>query len=409
MTGIDLSKFQTIRMSPEDLVPAVNPRKVLNHGTLLPAIVAEKGQVLEPIIAWRPSDNDPILKRVKLDKGQAIPLRGHRRRQCCIEIRSNPDRYPHEIYENAATVPVIVIEGITEEKARNLALDDQDKEPLMTFEVFLEVFRRFEADHSYQKVAAEMTHGLYRALLRQAGEAKYKQMLAIDDGKDRIKKAQSDLRNGLDQWLFSAHILGLKDQVIAWTKKNRDGVKLGEDERLLFDAKPQNLTKLRSVYTNSKDEGWEPIRKLDIDEHGYPVIEGGNAKVREELSKMMDVFRNPENAETEKPTLPKGTERDNVKASARSDVGKLFAQFFCGEDSEGRAAADDRAYYMEAKAKALAEIYNTLHESLREVASVQLDELDINKYKAAWVALSEVLKASDKEQEAKKAKKPAGK
>jgi hypothetical protein len=389
MTGIDLSKFQTIRMKPEDLISCVNPRKVLNHETLLPAIIAEKGQVLEPIIAWRPSADDPIRKRVKLTKLQAILLRGHRRCKCVKVIRANPEKYPHDIYENAATVPVIVIEGITEEKARNLTLDDQDKEPLMSFEVFLEVFRRFEADHSYQKVASEMTHGLYRALLRQNGEAKYKTMLAIDEGKERIKKTQSDLRNGLDQWLFTAHVLGLKGQVVAWTKKNRDGVKLDEAERLLFEAKPQNLTKLRSTYTNSKDSGWSPIRKLSIDDTGSPVIEGGNEAVNAELSKMMDIFRNPENAKSDKPTLPKNTERDNVRDSARSETGRLFAQFFCGGDSEGRGAADEACYHMEQKVAALTEIHDSLHPAVQAVAKAQLDELDIDKYKAAWVALSD--------------------
>ena len=390
MTGIDLSQFPAVRMAPETLVPAVNPRKVLNHMTLLPAIVAEKGQVIEPIIAWKPSENDPILKRVKLDGGQVIPLRGHRRLACVSEIRANPDKYPHEVYENAGTVPVIVIEGITEEKARNLALDDQDKEPLMTFEVFLEVFRRFQADHSYQKVALDMTHGLYRALLRQAGEAKYKEMLKIEDGKDRIKKAQSDLRNGLDQWLCSAHILGLSGQVIAWTKKRRDGVPLNEEagERLLFEAKPQALTKLRSTYTNSKDKGWEPIRKLDFAEDGTPIIEGGNEDVRKELGAMMEAFRNPESVEKEKATLPKATERENVKAGARSDVGKLFAQFFCGEDSEGRAEADDWAYFAETKEKALREIVGTLTNPVKALATAQLDERNVDQYKAAWVALS---------------------
>lgn len=410
MTGIDLTEYPAVRMKPEDLIPCVNPRKVLNFRTLLPAVEEERGQIIEPIIAWRPSANDPIRQRVVLEPHQAIPLRGHRRRACVLEIRQNPDKYPHDVWENAGTVPVIVIPDITEDKARNLTLDDQDKEPLMLFEVVLEVFRRFENDHSYQKVALDMCHGLYRGLL-QKGEAKYREMLQIANGKDRIKKVQTDLRNPLDQWLYSAHMLGpaVKEQVIFYIKDDRDPIDLVDDEVRVFDAKLQNLSKLRSLWTNSKDADWSPIDKLEFDDTGVPHITGGNKVVNAEMEHMMNVFRRPEDFKDDKPKLPKATERDSVKSSARSKVGKLFSGFYCGEEVEGRGAADIAAFYMEERAKAIKEVAPDLHSSVRKVAEACLNETDMGVLKSCWLDLSTELSSALTEQTAKKGNVPAKK
>jgi hypothetical protein len=388
-------------MKLKDLIVCVNPRKVLNYQTLLPAIIAEHGQVIEPGIAWRPDAGDPFLKSFaflealkkagieSFIEGMAILLRGHRRHECCVDIRSQPNKYPHDVYENAGTMPVIVIEGITEEMARNLALDDQDKEALKGFEVALEAHRRFELDHTYDKVSLEMAHGLYRFLMKSSGDAKYSEAIKITDGKERNKKIKADLRNGLDQWLYSGHLLGpaIKVQVISWIKKRRDGIDLEEHEALCFEANLGNLRELRSVYTKSRESGWEPITGLSFDDSGKPVIVGGNEAVREKLTSMMDVFRSPEKAE-KGPKLPKAQERNSAKDAAVSEVGKLFAAFYCGEASEGRTVADEVARLRERKDAALTEIVEALMEPVEAVARAVLSEKDPEAYKGVWINLS---------------------
>ena len=393
MTGIDLSNFPTQRLDWKLLIAVINPRMVLNHETLLPAIESEKGQVLEPIIAWKPSSDDPCRKRFNLKDTEVIILRGGRRHRCIRAIRENPEKYSHEIFENAGTVPVIVLEGITEEKARNLTLDDQDREPLLRFETILEVFRRFNADHNYQRVASDMTHCLYRILLGK-GEAKYKAMLAIDDGKARLKEMQSNLRNGLDHWLYTAHLLNLTSQVIAWVKLRKDAVDLDEEngERLLFEAKPQNLVILRSVFSNSRDAGWKPITKIGIKDDGEPFVNGGNKEVEKELKKMMHIFRHPDDVEKEKVKLPKAAERNNVKDNARGASGKLFGAFYCGLDSEGRQEADDNDYFRGQREVTRTALRDKMSASMQALINAENGERDMAKLAEAYHRVNELVR-----------------
>lgn len=384
----DLSKYPTKRVAVKNLVSAINPRTddELDIPAMIPEVVAYRGQIIEPILAWLPDENAPIRKTITVPDKGGIKIRGHRRCGALDFIRANPNLFPADIWANAEFAPVIMVTGITEEFARDLAMDEGSKKSLMTHEVILDVFRRFGNDHTYQKVTESQASILYKALLTHNGEAKYRETLKLDSGKDRLKKQLSDLRNSLDQWLQSAYLLGpgIEQQVVTWTRKNRDKRSLREGERLLFEAKPQLLTKLRSAYTNSRNENWSPIMSIDMTDNGAVVIEGGNKEVNAMLTTFMEEFRNPEKAKENKLALPKTSERENVKTSSRSDLGKLYSAYFCGEDSDGRSAADDCVYFMEQREKALREIHDALVSPVKELVNAILDEKNMTKFKETF-------------------------
>ena len=391
--SLDLSKFPTKRVKFDKLVAVINPRTIeeLDLDLLLPDIVEEKGQIVEPIIAWEP--DDAFRKRfpdIFINGDEFVTIRGHRRHGCVCRIRAHKEMFTADVYENAGTVPVIIIKGITEERARNLTMDDKSKKGLCKFEVVMDVFRRFEADHNYQKVCRELTPLLYRRLLIR-GEGKYKDTLNMDDGKERVKQQQTDLRNVVDQWLQSAHILGpaMKHQVVLWTKVRQDGRKLKNGDRLLFEAKPAFLTKLRSEYVHSKDSGWQPITAITFPEDEPISIEGGNTAVNTLLSQAMTDFRFPENATKDKPALPKATERDNVKDSSQSEVGKATAAFYCGLPSEQRAVVDAAAARREWKEAILREMLPTLNGSVKVIVDAIVNEKDKVRFKEVFTPMAQ--------------------
>lgn len=384
----DLSKYPTKRVAVKNLVSAINPRTddELDIPAMIPEIVRYSGQIIEPILAWLPDENAPIRKIVTIPDKGGILIRGHRRCGALNFIRENKSTFLADVWGNAEFAPVIMVTGITEEFARDLAMDEGSKKGLLVHEVILDVFRRFRNDHTYQKVVESQSSILYKALLTGNSEAKYRETLKLDSGKDRLKKQLTDLRNWVDQWLQSAYLLGrpIEDQVVTWARKNRDKRSLREGERLLFDAKYPLLQKLRSVYTNSRDENWSPITSIDMTDNGVVVIEGGNTEVNKMLTAFMEDFRNPEKAKENKIALPKTAERENVKTSSRSDLGKLYSAFFCGEDSDGRSAADDRVYFMEQREKVLRELHDALVSPVKDLVKAILDEKDMAKFKDAF-------------------------
>jgi len=383
----------------ENVVALINPRKVFQIKTLLPEIVREKGRVLVPVLLVKPDLTDP--EWVKVLGEHSIPeakwpellvlVQGHRRWGSLAYIHANPSEFDGAVCENAKTCPATVIEGVTCKRARDLALDERGRANLMKFEVVTEAFRRFWNDESYQDVCVLMAHMLMGLLSN--GEAKYREILAIDDGRERNKKLVSTLRNVVDQHLFSAHLLGpaMVKQVIAFFKKRVDKQELDKDagERLLLEAKLDVLRELRSVFTKSKDSGWQPIVNLNIDDvTGDVVIEGGNKEVNELLVKEIQKFRNPESFKDEKQSLPNKTERENVAASTRSKVGQAYAQFFSGETPEKRAELDEAAYYNEQRAETLGGLLNVLCPELRNLAAETLTARNMEGLKAAWLDLN---------------------
>ena len=415
-TPLDLSKYPIKRMKPSDLIPHINPRLVLNHMTLLPAILAEEGQITEALTAWVPDEGDPIRKLVELKKGQAIPVKGHRRRECLLEIINNPSKYSATIVANASTCPVVLLTGISEDKARNLAMDFMDQEKLSRTDFLTDVFRRFECGHNYAKVAMELTKGLYLTLLQQATEGKYKAMLRIDDGAEREKQVKKDLRNPLDQWIFSAHLLGpaVKQNVLAWLKK-QDRIALDEGERVLFKADQQNLKVLRSLYSNTTKVdigngkttlGYTPITKISRTEEGVPVVVGGtvggkvvdgvltdaiDTSIADGVRKLMaDYHLSPSEKAKGKAVLPKAVDRNNAKDGSISECGKLYSAFFCGMPAEGRMLADERANAREKCEAVRTEIYPEMGPLVQALINAENKAKDMNAIKMAF---SEVDKA----------------
>lgn len=436
--ALDLAKFPLKRMKPSDLIPAINPRRNLKHELLLPAILSEDGQITEPLTAWIPEKDDPILQIVTLLKGQAILVKGGRRRECLLDIGNNPGKYTATTVRNASLCPVILLTGISEEKARNLAMDWQDQEPLSRTDFITDVFRRLEDGHSWRKIAADITKGLYTTLLSHGAEGKYRAMMKIDDGSERQKKREADLRNPLDQWIFSAHLLGsaVKAAVLSSLKKasNED---LAEGERVLFNADQQVLKALRSTYSNAtkgKDGSetvhtfpFTPITEISTTEEGVPLVSGGtiegivvdgkvdsgkvnNSVVDKLKDVMIDFHLTPAERNQGKPSLPKAVDRNNRKDSARSECGKLYAAFMCGLPSEGLLQADEAAFNREVKEEALTKLHSELPGPVGELLKVTVESRNIDKIVDAWKQHStamDLLNNRVRDLTAEKGKKPS--
>ncbi|MEA1998463.1 MAG: hypothetical protein U9N61_03950, partial [Euryarchaeota archaeon] len=325
-------------------------------------------------------------------------------------IKASRQKFPADIVDNVQSVPAIVLSGITLDRAEDLAMDDEAKKTLKKWETVRVVIRRYHKDHRYQDIAIDIPQLLYKAL-RGNGDALYTEVSQMDDGAERNKKYVSDLRNGLDTWIRTCFHIGpaMETQLLYHFKKREDRRPLLEDQRLLLDCKRQYVTELQKVYNNSKDGSWTPVTRIEIDNTGEPYVEGGNKEVQGWLIKKMREFRNPELRE-KGPQMPNKTDRDNVRTSARSEVHKLAAAFFCGLPSEGRQEADDKAYFREQRETKRVSIRPTMSNLVQALIDAETSEQDMAKLEAAYKAVDDAVRQTKAPKaEVEKLKKPVTK
>ncbi|GAF67716.1 unnamed protein product [marine sediment metagenome] len=311
---------------------------------------------------------------------------------CVKKIRANPQQFDAETFANAQIVPAVIIEGVSLRRARDLVLDESGRANFLRFEVVQETVRRFYDGFTYQVVAKLMAHMLYRALLSN-GEAKYHAVQRIMDGKERQNKQVKDLRNHLDQHLFTAFLLGnaVFEQVVLYFKYKVDKIEAGEnDPQLLFDAKLGVLKELRALYTSNSDD-FGPITEIGWAENGAYVI-GGNDAVNARLIAEMEGFRNGTSVgDEDKVTLPTKKERESLSGMLRSDACKSLADYFNGMPDDQRIRLDEVTYFSEQRDKVLSELLPTMHPATQEVINAVKSERNMERYAQTWKDLDALI------------------
>lgn len=432
---IDQSGMKIKRFNPQYLLAAINPRSLaeLEYEVLLPQITEEHGVIHTPLHVWKINADSPLWETLPLRDtmtgGRIAPpeigerdkyrilIQGHRRERCAKEVAAHPDRYSKVICDNLATVPCIEYDNISENRARSLALDEEGKRNLKSWEIVQLVIDKFYRDERYQEISLEYPQMLYRTLLKN-GDDKYEAVARIHDGVERNALIVKDLRNKLDTWIRSAYLAGpaMCEQLVLYFRyKINQRPDMGDKCRLLLDLKYENMRDaVRKVYNSSKDNGFVPVSQIEFTkdeppagenvlkqrvDDGWFVIVGGNQELRESIMKLMREFRNPE--EKVKPAaVPSKTERDDVKLASRSGPGKAYSLYFCGEGGEidGRTRSEWDTWalgYQEREPRILA-IKPELVPEIAAIADAVVNERNLEKLEAAFRGASLKIKLVDK-------------
>lgn len=425
--AIDKKQQKIVHVDPDCCLSAINPRSLeeLEWESLVPKVLSERGMFTNPLLLWKLGVDAPEWDTIGDGKFATMPheerersfitIQGHRRGEVARHIKASRQKYPADIVDNVQTVPAQVLSGITLDRAEDLAMDDEAKKTLKRWETVRVVLRRYHKDHRYQDIAADIPQLLYRAL-RGNGDALYTEVSLMDDGLERNAKYVSDLRNGLDTWIRTVFHIGpaLETQLLYHFKKKEDRRPLLEGQRLLLDCKRQHITELQKVYNNSRDDSWKPVTRIDVDETGEPIVEGGNEAVREWLVTKMREFRVPE-LKKRGPIMPNKTDRENAKSSARSEAHRLAAAFFCGLPSEGRQEADDKAYFREQRESTRTDLRPIMSEPVQALIDAENVERDMAKVQVAYCEVDNMvrevaaLRTQVESLKAEIAKKPASK
>jgi hypothetical protein len=415
--AFDKRMHKIVQVDPLHCLTAINPRseEELEWESLLPRIIAERGVILDPIMIWALEPSDPLWetlgngKFAKMSeddkKGKYILIRGHRRCTSIVHVKNNRDKFPADILDNAQTVPAIILKGITLERAEELALDEEAKKSLRSWECVKVIFGMYRKDYKPNDVAMAIPQMIYRALNVKGGEGAYTEASKVFDGNERNKRFCSELRNNLDTWLLSCALFGpaAETQLLLWFKKHKDRRPLLEGERLLVDFKYVEVGKLRKIYNNTRDNGWTPITRIDVDDTGEPIVEGGDSFKDEKgiviegsfnaaLKKNIRELRDP-SQKASVARMPNKNDRDNVRSNGRSTAHKLAAAFFCGLPSENRQQEDDRAYFREVRETIRTEKREKMCPVLQALIDVENSERDLAKIEEAWDTLDSILRA----------------
>jgi hypothetical protein len=403
--AFDKRQHKIVHVDPLHCLTAINPRseEELEWESLLPRIIAERGVILDPIMIWALEPSDPLWATLgngkfadmsEADrKGKYILIRGHRRCTSICHVKNNRDKFPADILDNAQTVPAIILKGITLERAEELALDEEAKKSLRSWECVKVILGMYRKDYKPNDVAMAIPQMIYRALNVKGGEGAYTEASKVFDGNERNKRFASELRNNLDTWLLSCALFGpaAETQLLLWFKKHKDRRPLLEGERLLVDFKYVEVGKLRKIYNNTRDNGWTPITRIDVDDTGEPIVEGGNDEFVTALKKNIRELRDP-SQKASVARMPNKNDRDNVKSNGRSTAHKLASAFFCGLPSENRQQEDDLAYFREVRETIRTEKREKMCPALQALIDVENTERDLAKIEGAWDTLDGILR-----------------
>ncbi len=401
--AIDKKQQKIVQVDPDRCLSAINPRSLeeLEWESLTPKVLSERGVVTTPLLLWKLDPDAPewetigegkFAKLTHEERAKSfITIQGHRRGAVMRHLKASPTMYPADVVTNAQTVPAIVLSGITLDRAEDLAMDDEAKKTLKSWETVRVVLRRYHKDHKRADISVDIPQLLYRSLLGN-GEARYTEVSLMADGTERNAKYVKDLRNKMDTYVQTCFLIGqpLEEQLLLHIKKVDDKRPLLKGQDRLLNCKYEDISKLRQLYNKSRDETWAPITKIAVDEMGEPIVEGGNETVRKWLTQKMREFRNPE-IRTRGPNMPNSSDRENASSSARSESHKLAAAFFCGLPSEGRQEADEKAYFREQREATRSDLRPEMSELVQALIDAENGERDMAKVKEAYSNVDEVV------------------
>ena len=356
----------------------VNPRMIeeLKYRELLPAIEAESGKVLKPGALWKPPSDFDVSTLVFHDllTGAITPpppegleyyicIQAHRRTAALKHIRKHQETYSHETWANAEKLPAVIYDGISLERAQQLANDDEGKEGLSRLNTIKIVFDKFNKGWLYDQVVEEMPQTLFKVFRVSGTVRKWPAVAAITNGKERKAAIRKDLRNDVYTNLYVTHCIGpalVKQSLLNEAKK---GGQL-KVEGIFMDTKHANIVALGKIYNAEEAASYTPLRLIAVmstppqgddvlsepaDAGEYYVVAGGSENMRNAILGLMRQFRTGESPNKDEVKPLDKTARDNIIKSRRSEVQKAIALKMAGETVENAEELDTKAYHWEKK------------------------------------------------------------
>jgi len=316
-------------------------------------IVAENGQVLEPVHAWMPTKEQAEELNILLNT--LVILRGYRRVGGLMYIGARRNEYSAEICDAAETFPCIIHENMSFAEAKMFVFDHSDQRPLSGAEVIRCVFQLFAEGKSEADVATELYPLLYRAFMT---DGQLKEVEKIQNYGERMNFVKKALHNRLYKWLQRAVNYGpwIRDQVQLF-QKYLDGL-LATGEVVYFKAHigaMEELAKARkldeeTVATGADGvayiPGWKPVLDVQVTDDGI-VVDGGGVAFNACLEELITTLKTgkPKKKEAKKEG-PSAKSLETMVASYRSPLTQQVLQLAAGQkvDMNSLLANDSESY-----------------------------------------------------------------
>lgn len=435
MSDLNMSDLKPTVIDPRNIVSALNPRESeeLELETIIPAIVAEDGVVLDPLTVFKfdpdheiwnhtedPVTGEPVTVPKEDRSKTFINGKGHRRSGAVNTVLRNPQLYPASVYENAKKVQAIVLEGISEERARAIARDAESIRGLKSWNVCKIVFEMLDSGMSLMQVIDEIPQMLFRAFVVR-GEDEYDAVSKILDGSERKKAIETKLRNNVTVHIGYTYAIGgmlLARQLILHYKYNINKRKVTDDNRDEYDElviipKLDNIRKrLYPLYNAADAAKYKPLTRLEITEkapaagpnisfkpvpgnNGFMVVEGTCPEVREELLVLMGEKIDPKANSV--PKVPSKAQNEEHLKQARSNVVKSNDCRVCGLDSEVEGKThvqwDEWALGCQEREAIVNEdeFKKSLHPALQKLINVMTGERNADRIKEAFETVNQLI------------------